>query len=195
MSSAPLVRRIALLVAIVFTVIATTPAAAGLCAPPPPNMIAWWPLDEQTGATVVTDIVGGNNGTPVPGPIGPPDPSTRPAPTTPPPPSITPPAMVGGALFFYGQGPQGFVQVPSAAPLNIGTGDFTIDAWAYPVQVGAGLIQPIVDKLDLGAKIGYSLHITSPSISNNARLEFVWGNGSFVTTVQSMPLQLNLWAV
>jgi len=39
----------------------TLPTYAQTCAPRPGGLVAWWPLDEQTGTTVV-DIVGGHNG-------------------------------------------------------------------------------------------------------------------------------------
>lgn len=161
------------------------------CTPPPSGMVAWWPLDETSGTTV-TDILGGLNGTTLPGPIGPiGPPANGPAPG-----SLAPlpqPAVVGGSLYFYSQANR-FVQVPNTSSLNFGTGDFTIDAWVYPIQVPQNSYQPIVDKLDVGAKTGYSLYIKSPGIANNARLEFVWGNGTVVLTVQSIsPIAYNQW--
>jgi uncharacterized repeat protein (TIGR01451 family) len=76
-----------------------------LCTPPPPQMIAWWPLDEVAGPTAV-DVVNGVNGTWVNGP--------------------TPVAgMVAGALQMNG----GYVRVPNSSVLDLGTGNFTIDAW------------------------------------------------------------------
>ena len=45
------------------------------CVTPPSGMTAWYPLDEQNGATQVNDIAGFNNwGTPQPGgSVGPPN--------------------------------------------------------------------------------------------------------------------------
>ncbi len=164
------------------------------CFPPPSGMVAWYPLDELPGATAITDIARppsssvNNAGTPrdanggptsifaAPGP-----PPAGPVPVTSPPLNL-PSGLVGSALYFLGP----YIQVPNHPEINVGNGDFTIDVWVYPVHVEAGVIQPIVDQLDLGANRGYSLYIRSPGIFNNARLEFVWGDGNFLTTVQSI---------
>jgi hypothetical protein len=138
------------------------PAHAQSCAQRPPGMVAWWPLDEQAGTTIV-DIVGGHNG------------STIHWSGNPPPPTpigvgaaalaaikantwnggpVSIPGKVGNSLQF---GYPIYAQVPNATDLNFGTGDFTIDAWiklhSYDVAVGKG----IVNKTD--AYGGYLMHL------------------------------------
>lgn len=154
------------------------------CVNPPSGLAAWWPLDETNGATVVTDVSGGgHNGTPqqaAVGPIGPPP--RGPAPGTSP--LLATPAVVGGSLYFYTN--QTYVEVPNNAPLQPGSGDFSIDGWVYPVQVGPSQVGPIVDKYDAASQTGYALYIQSPSIANNARLHFVYGDGSVSLPFQSI---------
>lgn len=124
------------------------------CVTPPPGMVAWWPMDDPVGDSVVNDIAGvPNNGSPKPGPtIGP---SNQPA-------SV--PGMVGAALNFLPgtspTGPNQYVEVPTSSELNFGVADFTIDAW---IKLGkAASIFPIVDKLDFttpGVNKGYALFV------------------------------------
>lgn len=166
-----------------------TPTLTPSCASLPQGAVAWWPLNETTGSTVV-DIVGGHNGTTLSGPIG-----QIPSGTGGPSPGKTPlvvlPAVVGGSLYFYTN--QTYVQVPHNALLQPGSGDFSIDAWVYPVQVGPGLVQPIVDKFDAVNNMGYALYIQSPG-ANNARLKFVYGDGSLSLAVQSIaPIAYAQW--
>ncbi|WP_376789530.1 LamG-like jellyroll fold domain-containing protein [Thermoflexus sp.] len=85
------------------------------CIRAPEGLVAWWPLDETSGITAV-DIKGGLHGKAIPGPIGP---STWPR-------SVA--GRVASALLF---GNQSYVEVPPAAPLNPGNGEFTVDAWIY----------------------------------------------------------------
>ena len=116
------------------------------CAIPPLGMVSWWPLDEQAGATAVTDIIDGNSGTPRPAAVGQGGP-------------IPDPGMVGGSLSFDGMSMS--VQVGNAPNLNVGTGDLSIDAWILTPAPGTGL-QPIVDKEVAGptdAIYGYSLYL------------------------------------
>lgn len=110
---------------------------------PPPGMVAWWSLNEGLGATTVSDSAGGDNdGTPMPGAIGPNGP--------------TPIAniFVGNSLRA---GNNRYVRVPPASNLDFGTGNFTIDAW---VRFTPGTqTEPIVHKLD--ANGGYFMYILS----------------------------------
>jgi hypothetical protein len=109
------------------------------------GMVAWYPLDEPSLATVVFDVAGFNNwGAPQPGPVGPIGPTSGPFP-------VAGKVVHGpgpGALYFYG----GHMAAVAPHPhLDFGTGDFSIDAWIRPVDVGqtvGGFITPIVDKLD-----------------------------------------------
>jgi hypothetical protein len=82
------------------------------CAPAPGDLVAWWPLDETSGSTA-EDIVGGNNGSYVNGPV--------PA-----------PGMVNTSLEFNGEGQS--VEAPEAMPHD--PLDVTVDAWIYPNSLG-----------------------------------------------------------
>ncbi len=127
------------------------------CVPPPSGMVAWWPLDETSG-TVVADIVGNNNGTPMlgslPATIGVNGPHTV-------------PAMVdnGLGLCFIPPSPALFVTVPDNAVLNFGTAQsFSIDAWINP----AGNSPIIVDKLNLPNPAGgYRFYVSANRLKLN----------------------------
>ncbi|MFA3783401.1 LamG-like jellyroll fold domain-containing protein [Melioribacteraceae bacterium 4301-Me] len=147
------------------------------CIQPPAGLVAWWPLDEQSGATTVADIIGGNTGTPVSGPVGsfnPPGPNST-------------AGMVGGAFYFYLD--TTYVRVHDNPSLNFGSGDFTIDAWVNPVQVGSSWFQPIVDKAQAvtggSGAVGYRLYI------KNAQLHFALSDGSTIATVSTSPGSIN----
>lgn len=157
------------------------------CVTPPTGMVAWYPLDEVLGATVVSDIIGTNDGTPQPGPIGvigsgtdgPVHGSTLSF--------IVPQAKVNGSLFFYAGLVSKYVKVPNNPSLNFGTGDFSIDAWVYPV-IGSNYVQPIVDKVQTTVSycIGYRLFIL------NGQLNFVVMDGINVSTTLA-PIAYSQW--
>lgn len=153
--------------------------AAGKCKPvcvsPPPGMVAWYPLDELAGATVVNDIAPppdsliDNAGTPLPSPVGT---SGGPAPVL---------GRVGGGLYFYGP----YVDVPPQAELDFGAGDFSIDGWIRAVRCLPGVLAPIVDKLDTGANAGFSFYVgQSPPGVGFLNLQM---NGSAFTSAGSLP--------
>lgn len=76
------------------------------CVNPPQGMFAWWPFDEDAPATTA-EILGARDGRHINGP----------APTL---------GKVGGALNFDGND---YVEVSHHSSLNVGTGDFSVDAW------------------------------------------------------------------
>ena len=80
-------------------------AVGGSCVPPPSNMVAWYPFDQTS--EVQYDLINGNTA----GAYG----------TS----SIT--GEVSNALLFNGTG--SYVQAPAQSWLNMGTEDFSIDAW------------------------------------------------------------------
>jgi uncharacterized repeat protein (TIGR01451 family)/fimbrial isopeptide formation D2 family protein len=138
----------------------------------PQGMVAWWPLDEPNGATVVNDLALFNNqGVPKPGsPLGSPN---------------APGAVSGevsGALSFdpnfQSSGPH--IEVPDHPEINFGTGNLSIDAWVFVPKPPAVYLHPIVDKLVINSAgtqgTGYAFYLTS-SFTAGAQLQFVMGNG------------------
>ena len=98
----PMLIKAALLFVSTMTFSAAVVRAQQTCTPPPPNMVGWWPADGN-----YTDIIGGNNGTPM-----------------------------GGVTFASGEVGQAFsfngsasVQVPNSGSLSLGAGEITVDAW------------------------------------------------------------------
>jgi len=78
------------------------------CVTPPSNLSAWWPLDPAAGGKQTVDIVNNVNAT-VNGS------------------AVFGPGQVGQALTFDGS--TTFVSAPNSPPIDIGTGDFSIDFW------------------------------------------------------------------
>jgi uncharacterized repeat protein (TIGR01451 family) len=145
------------------------------CVAPPPGMVAWYPLDEQNGATAVNDIAPppgslvNNVGTPQPGPVAPVGPNAGPAPVV---------GKVGaGALYFYGP----YVTVAPQAELDFGTGDFSVDGWVRAVGCGPGRLSPIVDKLDTGTGTGFAFYLDQP-LPTTANLNLRMNGSTFTST-------------
>ncbi|HEV8432763.1 MAG TPA: LamG-like jellyroll fold domain-containing protein [Thermoanaerobaculia bacterium] len=104
------------------------------CTPPPPDMTAWWTFDGGTGAQM-HDLVGSDNvGTTINGPA-----------------AVT--GIVAGALHFNGTNQ--FVSAAPQADLNVGSGDFAIDAW---IRTSGSGVQTIVDKRN-AVPVGYTLFL------------------------------------
>jgi uncharacterized repeat protein (TIGR01451 family) len=153
--------------------------AAPSCAQLPTGAVGWWPLNEQNGATSISELVGGHTGVPVSGPVGPLG-SNSPAPVT---------GMVGGALHFYQANT--YVRVPNHPAFNFGAGDFTIDAWINPIQVNAQLYQPIVEKAQAlnasGTSVaGYKMFV------KNAKVHFAVSDGASIVVVAA-PVAYGTW--
>jgi uncharacterized repeat protein (TIGR01451 family) len=156
-------------------VLAKLQATCQACVAAPAGMVAWYPLDELTGATAVNDIAPppyslvNNVGTPLPGPVGPIGPNSGPLPVV---------GMVGPrALYFYGP----YVEVAPQAELNFGTGDFSIDGWVRAVGCGPGRFSPIVDKLDTGTSTGFSFYLDQP-LPTTANLNLRINGSTFTST-------------
>src|SRR5262249_30896793 len=145
------------------------------CVTPPGNMVAWWPLDETTGATVVKDIIGGNDGTPQPGAVG----SGGVSPT-----SIA--GKVGKGIYFPAS--NSLASVPHHPSLNFGYGGFTIDAWVYSGIASQSIVKPIVEKLDTTNTFGYGFYL------QGTKLKLVMANGSGpVTFLSTDVIANNAW--
>jgi fimbrial isopeptide formation D2 family protein/uncharacterized repeat protein (TIGR01451 family) len=155
-----------------------------VCVAPPAHMVGWWPLDEGTGATSFQDLIGGNNATPFASPVGG---AQAPQPVS---------GTVNGATHFpkFGNGLSGARVSPQGALATVGSADFTIDAWVEFQSAPANQPHYIVNKFDSVQNKGYALYVISPGIAGNERLEFKWGDGVTVTTVQTIsPLTPVQW--
>ena len=136
---------------------------AGYCFPAPSNLVAWFPFDEPTGTTAANLISGSGNGTLIGGPT-----------------HI--PGKVANALHF--DGINDYVQAPSTTFTNVGTGDFSIDAW---IRVTPGSsFGVIVDKRigSLPNIIGYSFFHSG----NQLGLQLANGIGTGFSNYLSGPL-------
>jgi hypothetical protein len=151
--------------------------ASAQCIPPPSGMVAWWPMDDTTGAARLIDIIGGNYATPSESPVG----------AVQAPRSVK--GKVGGAIEFKKFGNTGLCGArvsPDGALYKIGTADFTIDAWIkFPASKAVDRSHYIVNRYDRTTTRGYGLSIVSRSVINNQRMEFTWGDGSNSATVQT----------
>jgi Concanavalin A-like lectin/glucanases superfamily len=146
----------------------------GSCAPcvvPPSGMVAWWRFNEGAGAMSFQEAFGLNHAAPLASPV-----NGVQAPQA-------VPGVVAGAVNFpkFGNNLSGAEVKPQGELHLIGTGSFTIDAWVKvpPAHQGAHYI---VDRFDPAEKKGYALYVTS---AGNERLEFVWGDGAIVQSVQT----------
>jgi hypothetical protein len=160
-------------------------------------MVAWWPLNESTGAVVVNDIIGFNNqGTPKSGgSLG----------------SANSPAaiagQVGGAVNFKSNLQSlatntgaANIEVPDHDEIDFGTGDLSIDAWvrmlAPPPSDAPTQSRLIVGKLEptrsalATTGTGYALSLVA-SPANGASLQFMMGDGgplvSYTTRERFVP--------
>lgn len=114
----------------------------------PVCLVAHWPMNETSG-TSVADVVANpifNVGTAIPGPIAS-------FPGTGGPWTVT--GHSNGALYFPGNG-NGYVKVASTPDLNTVS---HFEAWVAPVQCGAGVYYPILDKWDAVTQNGYTLYL------------------------------------
>jgi hypothetical protein len=126
-------------------------------------MVGWWPLDETSSPA--NDLAGVNNtGTWINNPI----------PVA---------GKVGGALYFF---PPNYVEVSPHPELDLGTGDFSIDAWVRPVDCSHGpahILSPIVDKFN--GTNGFSFYLDQPNVgAANLYLNI---NGSTFTSSGTIP--------
>ncbi|MDX2133437.1 MAG: LamG-like jellyroll fold domain-containing protein [Saprospiraceae bacterium] len=148
---------------------------ADTCIDPPAGLVAWWSMDDFSGSVVADDIIGSNDGMPMPGgSIGNPG---GPEPV---------PGKVRDALHYTSPGNR-HVEVADDPVLNFGSGAFTIDAWIY-TNMGTQT-EPIVDKLG-NTNNGYALSIqgTSPYY-----LTLVLGTGNTVDVLQGPAITTGEW--
>jgi hypothetical protein len=141
-----------------FTVTAPTSAAGGSCVGVPNGLVAWWPFDEAQGPTA-HELVAAHHGQYA----GTPTPAS---------------GEVGRGLSFGGGAD--YVEVPDTPLLNPGTGDFSIDAWIMPTQIGG--VRVILDKRSVstnGIK-GYELFLY------NGRLGLQLADGTYANYISKL---------
>jgi hypothetical protein len=139
---------------------------AGYCYPKPANMVTWFPFDETTGTTAINLIAAGGNGTLIGGVT-----------------HIS--GIVAGALSFGG----GYVEVPSTTLNNLGSGNFSIDAWIRLPTNAPNSVMVIVDKRDPSTGIGYSFWLSYKRLG----LQLADGTFTNYTSVPIPSLTDNLW--
>jgi hypothetical protein len=134
------------------------------CVAPPSKMVAWWSLDETSGANSYDREDFPNNGTQVNSPT-------------------TVSGKVAGALSFNGN--DQYVQVADHNELDLGTGDFSIDTWIKTSDSNS--VRVFLDKRETLPNIrGYELFLydgvfhLQMSDGNNTN----YGSGVFVADNQ-----------
>lgn len=140
------------------------------CVSPPAGMIGWWPLDEKTGPTA-NDIAGPDQDASW---VGSPAPSV---------------GAVSGSLSFGGTSAATIAPGATADVFNVGTGDFSIDAWIkMPTTAGTGT-HVIVEKgmAPSFAFVAYQLYVL------NGKLTFNLAGFQVVAQVNSPLLNDNRW--
>lgn len=150
----------------------------GACSDP---HVAHWPLNETPGATSVADTVANpifNTGTAKPGPV-----QSIPNPGGP----WSVQGHTGRALYFPGR--VSYVEVPSTPDLT--PARWILAAWVAPVQCGAGVYYPVVDKWDPTTQKGYSLYLEGVG-SGQVRVALRL-NGSTFTSTTSFPANYGTW--
>ncbi|MBL8897023.1 MAG: LamG domain-containing protein [Planctomycetes bacterium] len=133
------------------------------CVRAPRNLSLWLPFDETSGTTAGNALAmsgaphGAHTGSPLPTPTA---------------------GKVEGALALNGS--QNFVSVPHHGAIDIGTGDFSIDAWIrLPASPSSG-VQALVDKRvsTTGGIFGYSFFLYTTS-SGSTQLGLQLADGTF----------------
>lgn len=125
----------------------TTPAdfTCRGCLTPPAQMAGWWPLDETSGTTAADISTTGAAGTHTGGPA-----------------AVA--GKVAGGLKFNGT--TAYVQVPHNTAQNVGTGDFSVDAWVKidsPADLGG--IRVILEKRQSSPWRGYSFFLYNGQVA------------------------------
>jgi hypothetical protein len=107
---------------------------------PPSAMVAWYPFDESLTVQSAAELIHWNNGIHQPVLGGP----------------TSTPAVVSNGLSF--DGVNDYVQSPHQPWLNMGTGNFSIDAW---IKTSSTPLQVILDKRQSTPVRGYSLFLSN----------------------------------
>jgi len=112
------------------------------CVPAPANLVLWLPFDETIGpvSANIAPVAGANNGLQMNGP------------------EVVLHQYVDNSLSFNGLNQ--YVTVPDYPAIEIGTNDFTIDAWVNRATNSPNsALSVIVDKRDVNSGAGYNLSV------------------------------------
>ena len=88
-----------------------------------------------------------------------------------------------GSIYLDGNGD--YLSTPDNPSLQLGTGDFTIECWVYPLSVNGANANPLINKLNGGSNAGWLLGMSSTSL-------WQFSTGSNVI-VRSGAVSLNTW--
>lgn len=138
-----------------------------VCTDAPAEMVAWWPLDETTGTiakNIIDDNDGAYQGVPFPSPIT---------------------GKIAGALEFNGNN---WARVPDSAALDIGTSDFSVDAWVKTTDISLPA-KSIIDKRASGER-GYHVYLWEGRLG--VRLADGTPGGDNGGTNYNVPAQMSL---
>jgi len=124
------------------------------CVEPPNNLAAWWPFNSATGS-VTPNLAGPLTGGTL---VNAPTPLTG--------------QQVGNAYSFNGTNQ--YISVPNHPTLNLGAGDFTLDAWVRTSQASG--VTTILDKRDAGSIQGIAFFLFDGYPSLQMAVGNVWSN-------------------
>jgi len=88
-----------------------------------------------------------------------------------------------GSIYLDGNGD--YLSTPDNPSLQLGTGNFTIECWVYPLSVNGSNANPLINKLNGGSNTGWLLGMSSTSL-------WQFSTGSSVI-VRAGAVSLNTW--
>ena len=96
----------------------------------------------------------------------------------------------GGSMYFNGT--TDYLNLPASPIFNIGTNDFTIEAWVYPIAYGATVAGASLLQTNTGAVTGYALNLGE----SKTRCRFISnGTGAWAdNVVAAVGPDLNCWS-
>jgi hypothetical protein len=92
------------------------------------------------------------------------------------------PATHGGSAYFDGTGDR--LTVPSSVALEMGTGDFTMECWAYPVSFGNAFLLYIHFAGGVAARFGFNLTASGVGVDSTSGLALTFTGTTAITVGQ-----------
>jgi hypothetical protein len=99
--------------------------------------------------------------------------------------TFTPFSQPNGWWSNYFNGSSDYLSIANNAAFNLGTGDFTIEAWIYPLSVNGGNANPVISQLTGASNTGWLFGTSSTSL-------WQFSTGSNVI-VRAGTVSLNQW--